>query len=328
MGARMHIPDGYLSPATCGVFYAAMAPVWYFASKRAEKALKLREMPIFALGAAFVFVIMMFNIPLPGGSSGHMVGGAVVAIALGPWAGIIAMSLALAIQAFLFGDGGLLTLAANCFNMAVVMSLSGYVIYRALAFGEPGSKRRFFAAAIAAYVAVNLAALAAAVELGIQPALATGPDGRPLYAPYPLSIAVPAMMLPHLVFFGPIEAIGTALVVNYVHGMERGLLHAGRKGSLKPLWIAMAVLAVLTPVGLIASGTPWGEWGKDELINLIGYVPAGMEKYGEIWKGFVPDYSLPRMSGLPEPFVYMLSALLGSALLVAAVYAWGRLWRR
>ncbi|MBW7957519.1 MAG: cobalt transporter CbiM [Deltaproteobacteria bacterium] len=324
----MHIPDGYLSPATCGVFYAAMAPVWYFASKRAEKALKLREMPIFALGAAFVFVIMMFNIPLPGGSSGHMVGGAVVAIALGPWAGIIAMSLALAIQAFLFGDGGLLTLAANCFNMAVVMSLSGYVIYRALAFGEPGSKRRFFAAAIAAYVAVNLAALAAAVELGIQPALATGPDGRPLYAPYPLSIAVPAMMLPHLVFFGPIEAIGTALVVNYVHGMERGLLHAGRKGSLKPLWIAMAVLAVLTPVGLIASGTPWGEWGKDELINLIGYVPAGMEKYGEIWKGFVPDYSLPRMSGLPEPFVYMLSALLGSALLVAAVYAWGRLWRR
>lgn len=324
----MHIPDGYLSPATCGVFYAAMAPVWYFASKRAEKALKLREMPIFALGAAFVFVIMMFNIPLPGGSSGHMVGGAVVAIALGPWAGIIAMSLALAIQAFLFGDGGLLTLAANCFNMAVVMSLSGYVIYRALAFGEPGSKRRFFAAAIAAYVAVNLAALAAAVELGIQPALATGPDGRPLYAPYPLSIAVPAMMLPHLVFFGPIEAIGTALVVNYVHGMERGLLHAGRKGSLKPLWIAMAVLAVLTPVGLIASGTPWGEWGKDELINLIGYVPAGKEKYGEIWKGFVPDYSLPRMSGLPEPFVYMLSALLGSALLVAAVYAWGRLWRR
>ncbi|WKZ33414.1 MAG: cobalt transporter CbiM [Thermodesulfobacteriota bacterium] len=323
----MHIPDGYLSPATCGVFYAAMAPVWYFASKRAEKTLKPREMPLLALGAAFVFVIMMFNIPLPGGSSGHMAGGAVVAIALGPWAGIIAMSLALALQAFLFGDGGLMALAANCFNMAVVMSLSGYGIYRALAFGEPGPGRRFFAAAVAAYVAVNLAALAVAVELGMQPLLAAGADGRPLYAPYPLSISVPAMMLPHLFFFGPIEAVGTALVVSYVHGMNRGLLHEG-KGSLKPLWIAMAVLAVLTPAGLIASGTPWGEWGKEELAELIGYVPSGMERYGEAWKGLVPDYSLPRMSGLPEPVVYMLSALLGSALLVAAVYAWGRIWRR
>lgn len=324
----MHIPDGYLSPATCGVFYAAMAPVWYFASKRAEKTLKLKQMPMLALGAAFIFVIMMFNIPLPGGSSGHMVGGAVVAIALGPWAGIVAMSLTLALQAFLFGDGGLMTLAANCFNMAVLMSLSGYCIYRALAFGEPGRGRRFFAAAMAAYVAVNVAALAVAVELGMQPVLAAGADGRPLYAPYPLSIAVPAMMLPHLVFFGPIEAIGTALVVSYVHGMERGLLHDGGRGSLKPLWIAFAVLAALTPLGLLASGTPWGEWGKEELIEMIGYLPSGIERYGEAWKGLVPDYSLPRVEGLPGALVYALSALLGSALLVAAVYAWGRIWRR
>src|SRR3972149_2087520 len=142
----MHIPDGYVSPATCGVFYAAMFPVWYYASKRAERELKLKQLPLLALGAAFTFVIMMFNIPIPGGSTGHMTGGAVVAIALGPWAAIVGLSLTLSLQAFFFGDGGLTTLGANCFNMAFLMCLSSYYIYRVIAFGEAGSARRLFAA--------------------------------------------------------------------------------------------------------------------------------------------------------------------------------------
>src|SRR3990170_1071269 len=131
----MHIPDGYLSPATCVVFYAVMAPVWYYASKRAERELRLKQLPLLALGAAFTFVIMMFNIPIPGGSSGHMVGAVVVAIALGPWAGVVALSLTLTLQAFLFGDGGLTALAANAFNMAFVMSFSGYYVYRVISAG-------------------------------------------------------------------------------------------------------------------------------------------------------------------------------------------------
>lgn len=322
----MHIPDGYLSPATCGVFYAAMAPVWYYASKRAEKELKLKHLPLLALGAAFTFVIMMFNIPIPGGSTGHMIGGVVVAIALGPWAAIVAMSLTLALQAFLFGDGGLTTLGANCFNMAFLMCLSGYYIYRVLAAGGAGPVRKIFAAAAAAYISVNLAALAAAVMLGIQPLIAIGPDGRPLYAPYPLGVSVPAMMVPHLIFFGPIEAAGTALIISYAQRMEKGLLHEG--GSMKPLWIALVVLAVLTPIGLLATGEPWGEWSSEELSRLLGYVPAGIEKYGSGWRGLLPDYSLPGAGGPFGGVIYIFSALLGSALVVALVYIWGRLWKR
>lgn len=323
----MHIPDGYLSPATSAAFYAVMAPVWYFASRRSEKSLKLRQLPLLAFGAAFSFVIMMFSIPIPGGSTGHMTGGAVVAIALGPWAGVVAMSITLALQAFLFGDGGILALGANCFNMAFLVSVVGYYSYRVLAAGAPGPGRRFLAAAVAAYLALNASALAAAVELGLQPIIAAGPDGRPLYAPYGLGISVPAMAIPHLLFFGVIEAAGTALVVTYVFRMDRALLHDQGRGSLKPLWVALAVMAALAPLGLIASGTPWGEWSPDELREALGYVPEGMERHWGGWRGLIPDYG-SEAGGGRGVLLYVASAFIGGALVALAAYAWGRLWRK
>lgn len=322
----MHIPDGYLSPATCAVFYAAVAPLWYMASRKVERSLKLKQLPILALGAAFTFVIMMFNIPIPGGSTGHMLGTVVVSIAMGPWAASVAVSLTLALQAFFFADGGLTTLAANCFNMAFLMSFTGYSAYRLLTAGDAGPGRRFFASALAAYAGVNMAALAVAVELGIQPIIASE-GGRALYAPYPLSISIPAMMLPHLFFFGVVEAAGTALVISYVCKMNEKLIHTEQ--SLKPLWAILIVLAILTPLGLLASGTPWGEWGREEIIGMAGYLPAGMERLGDGWRGLLPDYGMPGVEGFGgEALFYTLSALGGSVLVVLAVYLWGRLWRR
>lgn len=322
----MHIPDGYLSPATCAVFYAVVAPLCYIASRKVERSLKLKQLPLLALGAAFTFVIMMFNIPIPGGSTGHMLGTVVVAIALGPWAASVAVSLTLALQAFFFGDGGLTTLAANSFNMAFLMSFTGYSAYRLLTAGDAGPGRRFFASAAAAYAGVNMAALAVAVELGIQPIIASE-GGRALYAPYPLSISIPAMMLPHLFFFGVVEAVGTALAVSYVRKMNEKLIH--QEQSLKPLWAILIVLAILTPLGLLASGTPWGEWGREEIIGMAGYLPAGMERLGDGWRGLLPDYSMPGVEGFGgEALFYALSALGASVLVVLAVYLWGRLWRR
>ena len=99
----MHIPDGYLSPATYGSFYAFMVPLWYWASRTLKKTLKARQVSYLALGASFSFVIMMFNIPIPGGSTGHAVGGALVAIAIGPWAALMAISITLIVQALIFG---------------------------------------------------------------------------------------------------------------------------------------------------------------------------------------------------------------------------------
>jgi cobalt/nickel transport system permease protein len=224
----MHIPDGYLGPTTCGVFYAVMLPIWTVASKIVKKTLKARQVPMLAIGAAFSFVIMMFNVPIPGGSTGHAVGGVLVAILLGPWAACIAITVALVIQALLFGDGGITAIGANCFNMAFVLPFVGYYIYKAISYNAPAdSSRRVFAAGIAGYIGINVAAILAGVEFGLQPLLHHTASGQALYCPYGLNIAVPAMAGEHLFIFGWVEAIVTALVVKYLQKQSPELIEEG-----------------------------------------------------------------------------------------------------
>lgn len=221
----MHIPDGYLGPATSVVLYAVMVPLWVAASRKVKKSLKARQVPLLAIGAAFSFVIMMFNVPIPGGSTGHAVGGALVAILLGPWAAMIAITVALVIQALLFGDGGITAIGANCFNMAVVIPFVGYYTYKLIAgIGQTASTRRVIAAAAAGYIGINVAALFAGVEFGLQPHLCRTATGQALYCPYGLKIAVPVMVGEHLLVFGWVEAIVTALVVKYLQKQAPELL--------------------------------------------------------------------------------------------------------
>jgi len=225
----MHIPDGYLGPSTCGVFYAAMLPIWTFASKIVKKTLKAKQVPLLAIGAAFSFVIMMFNVPIPGGSTGHAVGGVLVAILLGPWAACIAITVALVVQALLFGDGGITAIGANCFNMAFVLPFVGYYTYRLISVGSKiNSTRRMIAAFIGAYIGINIAALCAGIEFGLQPLLYHAADGQALYCPYGLNAAVPAMAGEHLLVFGWVEAIITALVIKFLQKQDSGLLEGGR----------------------------------------------------------------------------------------------------
>lgn len=212
----MHIPDGYLGPPTYLAAYAACAPLWAVAAAKVKAALDARRVPLLAVSAAFSFLVMMFNIPLPGGSTGHAVGGVVIAIAVGPWGALLSISIALAIQALLFGDGGITAIGANCFNMGFVMPFAGYYSYRVLARLFPSDRGKAVAAGFGGWIGLNAAALATAVMFGIQPILHTGPDGRALYAPYPLSVAVPAMMIEHLTLFGAAEALVTGLVVHYL----------------------------------------------------------------------------------------------------------------
>src|ERR1700742_826456 len=138
----MHIPDGYLSPATCAALYGGAARFWYVALRRVRNALHTRLVPLLALFSAFSFVIMMFNLPLPGGTTGHAVGVGVAAVVLGPWAAMLAISMALFIQAIFFGDGGVTAFGANCFNMAIVGSLVAHGSYRLAAGGSSISSPR------------------------------------------------------------------------------------------------------------------------------------------------------------------------------------------
>ncbi|MFZ4396948.1 MAG: cobalt transporter CbiM [Kiritimatiellia bacterium] len=221
----MHIPDGYLGPPTSGALFAVMIPLWIAASRIVKKTLRAKQVPLLAIGAAFSFVIMMFNVPIPGGSTGHAVGGVLVAILLGPWAAMIAITVALVIQALLFGDGGILAIGVNCFNMAVVLPFAGYGVYWLLSGASPrASKRRVIAAGIAGYVGIVMASLFAGVEFGLQPMLHHTAEGQAQYCPYGLKIAVTTMVGEHLLFFGWVEAIVTALVVKYLQKHEPELL--------------------------------------------------------------------------------------------------------
>jgi cobalt/nickel transport system permease protein len=219
----MHIPDGYLGPVTCGFFYVVMLPIWTIASRIVKLTLKAKQVPMLAIGAAFSFVIMMLNIPIPGGTTGHAVGGVLVAILLGPWAACIAITVALVIQALLFGDGGITAIGANSFNMAFILPFTGYYLYKIISWNSAvNSKRRIMAAGVAAYFALSIAALFTGIEFGLQPLLHHTASGQALYCPYGLNVAVPVMLGEHLLIFGWLEAIITALVIKYLqkHSLE------------------------------------------------------------------------------------------------------------
>ena len=222
----MHIPDGYLSPQTYVPLYGASFVFWSVALKKIRKELTVRHIPYLAMAAAFSFLIMMFNIPTPGGTTGHAVGAGIIAILLGPWTAVIAVSVCLIIQAIVFGDGGITAIGANCFNMAVVMPFASYWIFKLIRGSATGGRRLSVAAFLSGYVGLSLAAIAAGLEFGIQPMIATGPDGRPLYAPYPLSVALPAMALEHMLLFGVVEGTVTVLLLNYFVKHESDLIHA------------------------------------------------------------------------------------------------------
>ena len=212
----MHIPDGYLGPPTYLAAYAACAPLWAVAARRLRERLSARRAPLLAISAAFSFLVMMFNVPLPGGTTGHAVGGVLIAIVIGPWGALFSITIALVIQALLFGDGGITAIGANCLNMAFIMPFTGYGTYRLLSGLLASERGKAVAAGIGGWVGLNAAAFTTALMLGIQPLLHTGADGRALYAPYPLSVAIPAMMLGHLTLAGAVEGLITGLTVYFL----------------------------------------------------------------------------------------------------------------
>ena len=307
----MHIPDNYLSPSTCGVMGAAMIPVWAYAVKKVKTELPKEKIPMLGIGAAFSFLMMMFNVPLPGGTTGHAVGGTMLAILLGPNAACLCVTVALLIQALIFGDGGILSFGANCFNMAFVLPFVGFYIYKFINERFKSKTGNVFAMVFGSYFGINVAALCAAIEFGIQPYLFKDSSGAPLYCPYPLSVSIPAMTIPHLAVAGVVEVLFTVAIVMFIKKVSPGSVYDTGEKKTGAVWGALLVLAALTPLGLLASGTAWGEWGTDELSKL-GYSPKGMLN-GFSFDALMPDYSV---SGLPEVAGYILSAVVGCALLV------------
>ena len=277
----MHIPDGYLSPVVSIGLGAATLPVWGIATQKVKAILNHRTIPLLAIFAALSFTIMMFNVPVPGGTTAHGVGGTLIAIVLGPWAAVIAVSVALIIQALFFGDGGILAIFANALNMAIILPFVGYAAYRLLAGRAPLlSTRRAVAAGIAAYIGITVAALAVGIELGIQPIFFHDAAGKPLYSPYDLSAAIPAMVLAHAFGASIVEGIITFLGVAYLQKRHPSYLTSLRsvyapgvtedgEAPARPYWqvlvgVGALAVVVLAAVGLvIGGGDPGRLFGAD-----------------------------------------------------------------
>lgn len=312
----MHIPENYLSPATCAVMAAAAVPAIAVSAKKVKENISKDKMPLLGVFAAFSFVAMMFNIPLPGGTTGHAVGGTLIAILLGPEAACLSVAVTLTIQALLFGDGGILSLGANIFNIAFILPYVGYAVYSLIKNHSKSKAGKYIGAAVGSYIGINAAALMTAIEFGVQPYLFKDAAGQALYCPYGLNVSIPAMMAGHLTLFGLAEVVFTVAVLAFVKSTSPELVNnqpQTKKGKTL-IGILLAVFVALTPIGLLATGTAWGEWGVEDMVSIAGFTPAGMEN-GVLsdFSALCPDYAI---GSLPEWIGYILSAVIGIAIAV------------
>lgn len=210
----MHIPDGFIPTWQCAIYFIILIIAIYFASKWSKKNLDEKRIPLMAILAAGIFAIMSMNIPIPFGTSGHMVGGALVALVfLAPEAGVIVFTCVLLIQALLFGDGGITVLGANVLNMAIISGVVGLGTYK----GLKGVIGKYPSIALGAWLATIVSAAAAAIELYLA-------------GTFPLTIGLGSMVLYHA-FIGVIEATLTVIVIYALEKFRPDLLEWNRRAD-------------------------------------------------------------------------------------------------
>jgi cobalt/nickel transport system permease protein len=213
----MHIPDGFLSPQTYLPAYAVCGLLWYGAGRRLKASLDEDTLPQLAILTALSFVLMMVALPMPGGTTAHAAGIALLAVGFGVGTAFLAVSLVLAMQALLFGDGGITALPVNALAMGLAGSLAAAGTWRILGRWHAG-----IALFLAGWLSVAVAALITAVVLGIQPLIAHDDAGRPLFFPFGLGVTLPAVLLPHLLI-GVGEGVLTLLGYRYFSRLRGGL---------------------------------------------------------------------------------------------------------
>lgn len=241
----MHIPDGFLSVTIsilCWVFSGATLTL---AISKTNKSLGERQIPLMGVMAAFIFAAQMINFPVAGGTSGHLLGGALAAIVLGPWAAMLVMTAVIAVQGLLFQDGGMLVMGANILNMGLLTAAVGYGLYRSVL--GSNQKMKLIVAGVAAWLSVMTGALATSLQLWLS-------------GTAHLNIVIPAMLAVHTLI-GIGEALITVAALAFIFRTRPDLLDeksASAQGSRG--WVFAGVLITLAVVLLspLASTNPDG----------------------------------------------------------------------
>jgi cobalt/nickel transport system permease protein len=300
----MHIPDGVLSIPVCAAAAALSAIAVGAGAVRARAGLGPRAAASVGVVAAFVFAAQMLNFPVAGGTSGHFVGGVLVAVLAGPSMAVVVMTAVLALQCLVFGDGGLLSLGANVLNMAVVHCLVGFAVFRAMLGSRPGAasgRRAVAAVAFASWIATIAAAATCAGELALS------------------GIAAPAVVLSavvgaHLVV-GLGEAVVSALVLATLIRLRPGALDPASRPAARPV---VPALVAVSAIALFVSpfACKWPD-GLERAVARLGVSPSA----ARIGSAPLREYAVPGLGA--GPHATALAALIGTLLVFAACVALG-----
>lgn len=298
----LHIPDGFLNLVISLLFWLVTIAVVGLAIVKTNKSLGEKQIPLMGVMAAFIFAAQMLNFPVAGGTSGHFLGGALAAIVLGPWTGILVMTAVVAVQGLLFQDGGLLVMGANIFNMGILTAVIGFGLYRIVLNQNKGA--RFTVAGAAAWLATMAAALLTSLQLWLS-------------GTSRLEIVVPAMLGVHALI-GVGEAIITVAALAFIEQTRPDLLSAEKTASSGGRgWIVAGVLISILVVLIspLASGDPDG---LERVAEDIGFLGSGMSAPYEI----LPDYTIPLLG--ETGFSTILAGLVGAVVVMVLLILIGR----
>ncbi|MFX1571929.1 MAG: energy-coupling factor ABC transporter permease [Promethearchaeota archaeon] len=315
----MHIPDGLLDPATLIVLWIVAIGVMIIGFFRIRKDFKEEDseklIPYIGVLAAVIFAFQFVNYPVPGGTSGHLVGGTLVAVILGPWAAVIVLFLVLIVQS-LFGDGGILSLGANAFNMGIIGGLVGFyiVVFIVKILNKTSMKKEMkvtIATAIGSYISIVFASFVCAIEISIGGAI-------------PIEIAIPAMVYWHLLI-GIGEAIISALIIFYIYRVKPDLITTESIMMQKVITfniskykrpIISTILIIGTLMLMIAIGFT---------IGFLSGAPDGLERVlidqnGESWLENLFSPWVPLLSWITSDYVAGIIGIFISIALMSSVF--------
>lgn len=306
----MHLPDGFLDARTALLSAGVAAAGVGLAVHQVRASLEPRQMPLLGVASAFVFATQMLNFPIPGGTSGHLLGGVLTAVLLGPSAAVLVMTCVLIVQCLMFADGGLLALGANIFNMALVNVAGGYLVFRVLKRLIRMEEKRatVFAAAFAGWFGTMLASISCAGQLALS-------------GTAPWSVAFPAMANIHMLI-GLVEGLATGLIVLAVLRVRPELVTGAAETSRAGRWgfVAYGLLLSLGLALFVAPfACPWPD-GLEAVAKALGF--AG-KSAPSAFPAPVSDYRVPFL-GSPTAAT-AIAGLIGTLVAFVAAYALARL---
>ena len=275
----LHIPDGFLSFTVSILCWVITAITISMAVSRSNKSLGERQVPLMGVMAAFIFAAQMINFPVAGGTSGHLLGGALAAITLGPWAAMLVMTAVIAVQALLFQDGGLLVMGANILNMGLITAAIGYGLYRGVSSGNRTLK--LTVAGIAAWLSVMAGALFTSLQLWLS-------------GTSQLQIVIPAMLTVHALI-GLGEALITVAALTFILQTRPDLIGENSESAQGSRGWVLAGGLISLAVVLISPFASADPDGLERVAGELGFLGKSASTVYRI----IPNYSLPVLGSTP-----------------------------